>query len=189
MIYQKDNYYHIYNRGCDKNLIFFNKENYHYLIKRMKRSFRKFHIRIIAFCLMPNHYHLLVKQNSDIPISKWLHSIFVGYSMAVNRQQNRQGTLFGGHTKSKLIEDLKYLGHLMYYIHNNPVSAGLVSKPEQWEYSNYSECVGIRNNFTFDNAFMKEFFNSRIDYQEFFENYKPASELKNVMKKFNLDET
>jgi len=94
MIFQEGSIFHIYNRGCDKNQIFYNTDNYRYLLKRIQRTYRKYKISIIAFCLMPNHYHFLLRQDSEIQISKWLQSLFIGYTLAINKQQNRSGTIF-----------------------------------------------------------------------------------------------
>jgi len=167
MIYQEGSVYHIYNRGCNKNNIFNNPENYRYLIRRILRSYKKYNISIIAFCLMPNHYHFLIRQDSEISISLWLRSLFIGYTLAINKQQNRTGTLFSGRAKAKLIDDEKYLQYLTFYIHQNPVKAGLVKKMEDWEFSNYLECIGVRDDYPNDKKIIENYFGSSSMYRNF----------------------
>ena len=171
MIYQKGSIFHIYNRGCNKNNIFYNIDNYDYLIKKIIRSYKKFNVSIIAFCLMPNHYHFLLRQDSEIPISQWLRSLFIGYTLAINKQQNRAGTLFSGRSKARLINDEKYFQHLIFYIHHNPVKTGFVAKMEDWEYSNYHECIGIRNKYPYNKSIIEDSFGSQMGYMDFSQTY------------------
>jgi putative transposase len=165
--FTKGQYYHIYNRGAGKSKIFYNEENYKYLIKLIEKNCQKYDVGIITYCLMPNHYHFLLQQLTDEPISKFINVIFNGYVQALNRQQNRTGTLFEGRFKHILIDDWKYLIHLCRYIHRNPVKAGLVSKPEQWEFSNYKEWIGVRNGILKDEDFIKEHFENSNSYVQF----------------------
>lgn len=94
---------------------------------------------MVAYCLMPNHYHFLVRQLSDRALSQWVQMLFNGYSQAINQQLNRKGTLFQNRAKHILIDKDEYLVHLVRYIHYNPVEAGLVHSPEEWQFSNYLE--------------------------------------------------
>ena len=104
MKFLKGNFYHIYNRGCNKEPIFFKEENYLYLLRKFKKTYKKYGANIIAYCLMPNHYHILVEQKIEVPLSEWIRSIFIGYTQAINKQQNRKGTLFEGRAKHLLID-------------------------------------------------------------------------------------
>ena len=82
MYFQKGNYYHLYNRGINGNRIFFNDRNYIYLTKILSDTICKHKISIVAYCLMPNHYHLLLRQDSDIPASKWIQNVLINmYSL------------------------------------------------------------------------------------------------------------
>ena len=187
MIYEEGNYYHIYNRGCNKEKIFFCSENYEYLIRRMKKSHKKYSVNIIAFCLMPNHFHFLLKQESDVPLSDWLRVLFSGYTLAVNKQQNRIGTLFEGKPKKKLIDKEEYLQHLIYYIHFNPVKAGLVYSPEKWKFSNYLECISKRDDYPFDEMLINDLFGSKEEYQIFSENYYLDERTGKQLEKYFID--
>jgi putative transposase len=150
MNFSPDSIYHIYNRGNDKQPIFFLEENYSFFLNKIKQDLPKL-CDILAYCLMPNHFHLLIyvpatseglnfipNQNQQILVRK-LGSILSSYSQAINKQENRTGSLFQQKTKSKLIDSSIYSITCFHYIHQNPLNANLVSIMEDWPYSSFSE--------------------------------------------------
>ena len=171
MIYEENGFYHVYNRGCNKELIFTEISDYKNLINRIKESEFNKYLNIISFCLMPNHYHFLVQQKTEKPVSDWISFIFNGYVQYFNHKYTRSGTLFEGRVKARSITDEKYLIRSSLYIHDNPVKAGLVSKPEDWEFSNYREWIGMRNSKLYDYNFIKENFDSKKNYVELMNDY------------------
>ena len=187
MKYYKDNYYHIFNRGCNKQPIFFSDDNYIYLLKKIKESYQEFGINILAYCFMPNHYHFLIQQMTYKPVSDWLRNIFGGYTQAINKQQQRRGTLFEGRAKAILVDKEEYLIHLMRYIHNNPVKADLVNNSQDWKYSNYLECAGIRAGSLYNKKFIIQNFSSRIEYKKYFEDYQAESKILKALDKYLID--
>jgi len=184
-LYQESGIYHIFNRGCNRNPIFYTDENYRYLTEKISTTVERFGVDVIAYCLMPNHYHLLVQQNSEVPISKWLQYIFNGYSQAINKQEGRTGTLFEGRPKHILIDSDEYLLDVIAYIHFNPVAAGLTSKPVKWEFSNCLEWLGKRESMLISNHIIESFI-SRSEYADFL-NYYSETKSKNLLDKFNLE--
>lgn len=150
-------YYHIYNRGVDKRVIFKSDSDYKrftmllYVANSNTESFRLDNlinqqhknfeeilgldrgeslVSLGAWCLMPNHFHLIVKQEVDGGITKFMRKLGVGYSMFFNIKYQRTGALFGGLFKSKLIgTDDTYLKHLFGYLHLNPLD----TKFPDWE--------------------------------------------------------
>lgn len=142
-------YYHLYNRGTDKRKVFLNKHDYMRFLMLLYlcnsdesvniRDFFKNHkktktlgeifavergilpINIGAFCLMPNHFHLLVKQERDNGISKFMQKLGTAYTMYFNKRNNRTGSLFQGTFKAKHAQNDSYLKYLFAYIHLNPV--------------------------------------------------------------------
>ncbi len=183
----KDHLYHIYNRGCNKENIFFNEENYIYLLRKIKNSYIKYGATLIAYCLMPNHYHFLVRQVMDRPLSEWIQVLFNGYVQAVNKQQGRSGTLFQGKARHILVDDNSYLVHRARYIHFNPVEAGLVSRPEDWHFSNYAEWIGLRKGTLVDHKFLKDYFPEPLDYRKFVEDYRLEKRQAKKLQKYFLD--
>lgn len=169
--FSQGNIYHIYNRGANRAPIFFNQENYLYCLRLIKKYALKYQIAFLAYCLMPNHYHFLLRQDGHTPISKFINVLFNGYVQAVNNQKNRSGTLFEGRFKHKLVAREEYLIHLCRYIHANPVKAGLVTRLEEWPYSNYLEWINQRPGTLVDHDFVDAYFPKRQSYTEFVLDY------------------
>lgn len=96
-------------------------------------------IEIIAFCIMPTHIHLLLKQVSDNGITKFMGRILNSYSKYFNTKHQRTGPLWSSNFKNVLVSDDEQLLHLTRYIHLNPVSAGLTEKPDEWQFSSLNE--------------------------------------------------
>jgi REP element-mobilizing transposase RayT len=129
-VFAKGFYYHVYNRGAGRGLLFFNPGNYEYCLRLVKRYSERYGVAVIAYCLMPNHYHFLLRQETDEPLSRFINVLFNAYVQAVSRQQERTGTLFEGRFHHVWVDREEYLVHLCRYVHLNPVKAELVSLPE-----------------------------------------------------------
>jgi putative transposase len=84
-VFTPGQYYHIYNRGAGKGQIFFNEGNYEYLLRLVKRYYQKHGATVIAYCLMPNHYHFLLRQETDELLSKFVGVLFNAYAQALNK--------------------------------------------------------------------------------------------------------
>lgn len=157
-----DYYYHIFNRGVEKRAIFLDTQDhirflellYYYQFGDPKPSFsqqKRFPknnfennpriIEITCYCLMPNHFHLDLKQLQENGIEQFLMKVLDSYTKYFNEKYKRVGPLFQGRFKSKIITNEEQLLHLTRYIHLNPCSAGLVNKPEDYEYSSYKEYI------------------------------------------------
>ena len=137
------NYYHVYNRGNNRQPIFFERENYLFFLRQI-RKYSAGCADIVAYCLLPNHYHLILYLiNSDL--STQMMALSVSYTRAINKRYHRVGSLFQGQFESILIDRDEYLLHLSGYIHRNPVKAGLVKHPQEWEFSSYCDYVDLRN--------------------------------------------
>ena len=158
MIYEKYGFYHIYNRGCNREPIFFCENDYQLLISKIETTIEKSEINIITYCLMPNHYHFLVQQLTDEPVGNWIKFLFNSYVQIINHRENRKDTLFERKVQPKIITDNKYLIQIIQYIHYNPVAAKLVKFPENWKYSNYLEFIGKSKSKLFDEKFFFDHF-------------------------------
>jgi REP element-mobilizing transposase RayT len=164
-------FYHIYNRGVGRQPIFQEEENYLFLLRRVKEYASAFHIAVITYCLMPNHYHFLLRQDDQIPAGRLPQRVFNSYTKAFNKRYDRTGTLFEGPYKAIHVDQDRYLLHLCRYIHANPVKHGLVPDLEQWPYSNYLEWIGARNGKLVDRAFVREQFPVPEGYRQFILDY------------------
>jgi putative transposase len=134
--------YHIYNRAVADNLLFITDENYLFFLLKLQRHLLEV-ADILAYCLMPNHYHLLI-QLTSIDLSRAMQKLALSYVVPFNMHFRRSGHLFQGPYQIKLVQDDQYLIHLSRYIHLNPVAGKLVSKPENWEFSSAQEYLGSR---------------------------------------------
>lgn len=163
------NYYHLYNRGVNRQAIFFCKENWRFFIQKMRQYFNSDLIIILAYCLMPNHYHLLVYLRAENISNKVMQPFGTSYVKAINRQQKRVGPLYQGRYKAKNVDNDTYLAHLTRYIHLNPVRAGLVDHPADWPYSSYTDYIGTRSGTLPQTDLILSQFVSQAAYQTFVE--------------------
>ena len=164
-------YYHIYNRGAGRQSIFRSDENYRYLLRLMKQVASQCHIAIIAYCLLPNHYHWLIRQDGLIPANLLPQRVFGSYTRAFNNLHKRSGTLFEDRFAAKLVATDEYARHLCHYIHANPVRHGLAVAPALWPYSNYLEWINERNGTLVDRAFVQSHFSEPKHYEHFVLDY------------------
>ena len=169
--YVPGHYYHIYNRGAHQISIFREEDNYLFVLRQMKTCCRSFHLAPIAYCLLPNHYHFLVRQDGDHPAGLLPQRVFNSYSKAYNRRYEHSGTLFEGNYRVNPVEQEGYLLHLCRYIHANPVIHGLVEGVADWPYSNYLEWVGEREGTLVDRDFVRAWFPTADDYRAFVSEY------------------
>jgi len=133
----EDAWYHIMNRGAGKKNIFHSKKYYNLFLKLLNEIHDRYQIKIHAYCLMPNHYHLLI--NTPLSnISKAMKYLNGVYTQHHNKLQKTDGPLFRGRFKSILIDANEYLLTLSRYIHLNPVTANIVKFPEQYKWSSYA---------------------------------------------------
>ncbi|MCA9943985.1 MAG: transposase [Anaerolineales bacterium] len=164
-------YYHLYNRGAHKLTIFPEEKNYIYVLGKIKKYLLELQLTLIAYCLMPNHYYFLVRQDSEFAAGLLPQRVFNSYSKAYNKAYAHSGTLFEGRYKAKFVSSNNYLLHLCRYIHANPVKDGLVQNLEEWQFSNYLEWIGERNGKLVDKQFVEEYFPKSSDYIEFVQDY------------------
>lgn len=201
--YLPNSIYHIYNRGVEKRKIFLDDQDYKVFLNYIKEYlsppidsqtlqgqtlqfrnardlFSKYfgEIELLAFCLMPNHFHLVVRQKDMNSIKNFTKSLFTRYSMYFNKKYKRVGTLFQGRYKATNAINEDYLLDLTKYIHLNPVE-NLIDA-----YSSYKDYLGLTNTVWInksivldkfnDNAFVK--FHKIKSYKEFVENFRDEIE-------------
>jgi len=186
-VFAAGEYYHIYNRGAGRNPIFFTPANYEYCLRLVKRYLTQYAVTIIVYCLMPNHYHFLLRQDSDLPLSKFIGVLFNAYAQAVNKQQARSGSLFEGRFRHCWIDREEYLTHLCRYIHLNPVKAQLVQRPEDWPYSNYQDWLGLRAGTLMDQVFIQDHFSTGEAYRQFVSDWRDIERSQTKLNPYMLD--
>ncbi len=155
---QENKFYHVFNRGLNKQQIFFDAKDYEYFYNNIPRYKEKFtQIQILAWCLLPNHFHFLLVEkekanssnskssNHNCSISKFMQKVQQSYAVFFNHKygesikQGKKGPVFEGRFKAKIVEDDDYFYRLKQYIEWNAVKHEIVDKPEEWGYSSYSK--------------------------------------------------
>lgn len=198
--FSTDCYYHIYNRGVEKRKIFEDRFDYWRFLetlefyrkspvpvklsdfRRGKLGIRKIEtqteiVKIHCFCLMPNHFHLIIQQISDKGISVFMRKISDSFTKYFNTKHERVGSLFQGPFKAKLIETDEYLLQLSKYIHRNPKELKFphsVWEGEQYPYSSYKYYISVEKHSFCDTELILSYFsktNPNSDYQSFVEKF------------------
>ncbi|HPU01294.1 MAG: transposase [Firmicutes bacterium] len=137
--------YHVVSRGIDKNPIFIDPDDYNQFINILRKIRQNKPFTIYAYCLMNNHYHLVVNEKQT-GISSIMSSINTTYAIYFNKKYNRTGHLFQSRFISEAIEDEAYFLAAVRYVHNNPVSANLVSEASQYNWSSYRSYLHLGSN-------------------------------------------
>ena len=183
--WQPGSYYHLYNRGARRLSIFREPENYLFLLRRLKRWVVGLELSVIAYCLMPNHYHFLIRQNGEQPAGLLMQRAFNSYTKSYNKRYGHTGTLFERRYLAKPIIENAHLWHLCRYIHANPVKDGLVISPLDWPYSNYAEWLGRRDGTLVDRVFIAEHFGTPQKYEAFVDEYVHTRSLPEALRYLN----
>ncbi|MDR1969789.1 MAG: transposase [Candidatus Nomurabacteria bacterium] len=182
-----DQFYHVYNRGINKMEIFLGEDDYNYFEKLLTRGLSKEKIydqfsrqysnfagdvEVHSYCLMPNHFHFLLKQKNAGSIEKFMRSINGAYSMCFNRKYKRRGPLFESRYKAVLVKTDPQLTHVSRYIHLNPIGYRI------WDHSSYSDFVyepreWVTTDFVLDMFPSKKAY---LDYVDDYEDVKRAND-------------
>lgn len=148
--YASEHYYHIYNRGMSKQEIFHEDDDYRYFLYLLKRHLspqpvtdkygREYvhlakSIHLVSYCLMPNHFHLLIYNDEQDGMELLMRSVITTYSMYYNKKYDHSGRLFQGTYKASLIESERYIQHISRYIHRNPRDY------KTYQYSSYQPLI------------------------------------------------
>ena len=136
-----DSYYQVLSRGNDQRAIYGARSDYEKFLALLQKMAKRYQVEIHGYVLMGNHYHLLIKTR-EANLSRAIQWLGVSYAGWYNRTHNRSGHLFQGRFKSFLVEDDMYLTALCYYIHGNPLRAGVVKDLESYEWSSYHGYAG-----------------------------------------------
>jgi putative transposase len=129
-------WYHVMNRGRRSESIFLDKKDYLLFLDLLKEIRELWNVNIVAYCLMTNHYHLLI-QTPDANISRAMRHLNSVYTQRFNKRHGFDGTLFRGRFKSVLVCDDSHLLELARYIHKNPVKASMVNQMADYRWSSY----------------------------------------------------
>ena len=134
-------FFHIIVQGINKEYIFYNEEYIKEYKKLLLDNLNKYNVKIIAYCIMNNHTHILLYTENIEEMSKYMKSINTSYAKYYNRNENRVGIVFRNRYESEPIYEKRYLLNCIGYIHNNPVKAGISERVEDYKYSSYNDYI------------------------------------------------
>ena len=182
VIFVQGGYYHLYNRGAGRQPIFRSDENYRFLLQRVRKYAYEWSATVIAYCLMPNHYHFVLRQDGDYSLSSFIQAVFNSYTKAFNKMYDRSGTLFEGPFEAIPVTGEVYVVHLCRYVHRNPLEARLVVRLDDWPYSNYLEWICQRDGTLVDKEFVHSRFATPDAYVRFVMEYTPQGRIERVVR-------
>jgi len=133
--------YHVVLRGINRGDIFFDDDDNLRFLETLEQKKRNHEFELYGYCLMSNHVHLLVRENSDT-VSRTMSRIGTSYAKWYNQKYERSGHVFQGRYGSECVEEDKYLLTVVRYIHNNPQKAGIVQEPEAYRWSSINGYIG-----------------------------------------------
>ncbi|RJO59950.1 hypothetical protein C4544_06280 [candidate division WS5 bacterium] len=192
--------YHIYNRGVEKRSIFVDDHDYRTFLNLFKLTLtpkeelenadyiriknKSDSVELWAYCLMPNHFHLLIKQLDEVSMTEFMRGISNSYVSYFNKKYKRVGSLFQGIYKAAIVDKDEHLVHLSRYIHMNPLDIDI--KILEYPYSSYKHYTGNTDPRWLNTSEILGHFNDQPkEYKKFVEDYKVDS-LK-IIKELSLD--
>lgn len=204
--FEPESMYHVYNRGVEKRIIFYDERDYAVFLSFLKYALLpedteeevvepamitdadRFSLRrlnlveevdLVSFCLMPNHFHLLLFQHSEDAITRLMRSVATGYSMYFNKRYDRVGALFQGKYKASRIGTDSHWRHISRYIHLNPLDLG--ENYKTYSYSSYHLIGGASHADWLKPEHVLDGFKNIAEYESFHDEYIPhRKELQNI---------
>ena len=172
--YIQSEYLHIITQGINKSYIFNQTEDIKFYIKLMYKLLKDYDIKIIAYCIMNNHTHMLVNVKDISELSKYMKRLNIIYAIHYNKKYQRVGYVFRDRFKSEAIKDEKHYWTCIKYIYDNPVKAGICKKAEDYKWSNYKP---IKKTIEKEIVFI----DTEEDYKKIYRSY-----IKEFLKKNNI---
>ncbi len=202
-------FYHSFNRGVNKQDIFSNERDYERLIQTIyyyqfsgpKPRFsthKRFRVKdfnknskivdIICYCLMPNHFHILVRQNKNKGVQEFIGKLSNSYTKYYNTKHGRSGPLLQGEFKAVTIESDEQLLHVSRYIHLNPYVSDLVTNLKDFPYSSYHEFTDLTNDGICEKHIILDFFKKADGYKNFIKDHQDYAKQIEQIKHLIIDE-
>ena len=177
--FYRGGFYHVFNRGVNKEVIFREKEDFIFYLYKFKEALKKFPIIIHCYNLLPNHFHHLPQQISESPLSKFYQSFHTSFTLSLNKKYGRVGHIFQGRPQVKKIEDTNYLLDLSFYINLNNILEELqhrdfakiskieldrlLKKAENYPWSSYGVYIGLREDGITNDKFILSIISDDIE--------------------------
>jgi REP element-mobilizing transposase RayT len=185
----EDRYFHIYNRGNNRERIFEQIEDYQFFIEKYREIVDPF-VNTYAYCLLPNHFHFLIKvepYDSNIMSYQPSHlfrKFFQAYAIWYNKKQSRRGSLFTKYYRRIEVTSDEYLKQVVFYIHRNPVKHGLTSDLKSYPFSSFTCYSNYSKTWISREEALAWFENDLIMFLEFHNSFEETPD----MRDFIIDE-
>lgn len=187
-------FFHIIVQGINKEYVFSKNEYIEKYKNLLISNLQKYDVRIIAYCIMNNHAHLLLHTENIEMMSAYMKSINTSYARYYNKEENRVGFVFRNRYESEPIYEQRYLWNCIAYIHNNPVKANIVDSVEKYKYSSYKDYINMNGIATRDTIKLvfgstreyiniyKEIHKNKVKFKDYVENVSYEKEYKDLSK-------
>ena len=206
--FKENSYYHIFNRGVEARSIFQDDQDFRaflfYLymyttpLEEVKAEYPKLpmrlqsknlssEVKLLGYCLMPNHFHLLLQQKSKDAVAKLMKQSINGYTIYFNQRNKRIGALMQGRYKAALIDNNDLLAQIWRFIHLNPVIAGIVENPRDYEWSSYGFFCGRKQPLECSTAVFESRFASPEEVEKFHQDKKDYLEQMETIKELIIE--
>ena len=164
--------YHVMLRGIDKRKLFLSYSDYLKFIDYINKAKEKVEFTVYAYCLMPNHVHLLLKKRTGShELGDIMRRITVGYAQYHNIKNGRTGHLFQNRFKSEVVDNDAYFFTVLRYIHQNPLKAGMVKSMREYKWSSYNDYFNNSNNKLIESTFVLGLFRDIKQFETFMNEY------------------
>jgi REP element-mobilizing transposase RayT len=181
-----DRYYHIYNRGNNRENIFLREEDYQFFIQKYTEMVHPF-VNTYAYCLLPNHFHFIIKFNHFEPVgcckepSHLFRKFFQYYAVWFNKNHNRRGSLFTKYYRRVEVSSDEYLKRLVYYIHMNPVKHGISRDFKSYRYSSFRSYVNFQTSNIARSETLSWFNNDLTEFLAFHNIYEEKADVRDLI--------
>jgi putative transposase len=142
--------YHVLNRGNGKQRVFHSDKDYEAFVSLMKEAKERYSLKLLAYCLMPNHFHIVLMPTQSEDLSRWMQWLMTSHVRRYHRYHGTSGHVWQGRFKSFIIQDDIHLLMVLRYVEGNPVRAGLVKSANDWHWSSHGEVAGTRSKLLVD---------------------------------------
>lgn len=139
--------YHIINRGNGRQQVFHTDGDYRAFAELMAEASDRYPVKVLAWCIMPNHFHLLVSPEKADDLSRWMQWFMTSHVRRYHRFYNSSGHIWQGRFKSFIVQEDAHLLTVMRYIEGNPVRAQIVSSAKDWNWSSHRSRMGIAESY------------------------------------------
>jgi putative transposase len=136
--------YHVVNRGVRRQALFLDPVDYKYFLRLLRRAGSRYPVGLVAYCLMPNHWHLVLFPREDAALSAYVQWLSSAHARYVNTSRSLVGHVYERRFRSVVVREERHLVTLLHYVESNPVRAGLVRRAENWRWSSVAPDPPLR---------------------------------------------